>query len=80
MKEQLGLDEKTSEKEKSTSVKITYSITKLSFETSGLNAEENTAIFQTAFGLKLVGIMIMLTFCLLLFWALGQPKWLLELF
>ncbi len=66
--------------EKSISVKITYSITRMSFETSGLNAEDTMKIFQKAFGTKLVGIMLSLTLCLLLFWVLGQPKWLLELF
>lgn len=76
MKQELEVDEK----DKNTSVKITYSMTRMSFETSGLNAEDTMEIFQKAFGRKLVGVMLVLALCLLLFWFLGQPKWLLELF
>jgi hypothetical protein len=76
MKQELEVDEK----DKNTSVKITYSFPRVSFETSGLNAEDTIAIFQKAFGIKLVGIMLVLALCLLLIWVLGQPKWLLDYF
>jgi LPS O-antigen subunit length determinant protein (WzzB/FepE family) len=73
------MEGKTETPEK-TSVKVSYSITKLSLETTGLSVEDNEKIFRVAFGAKyLIAIMILLFLCLAAFGIIGQPKWLLEL-
>ena len=73
------MEGKTETPEK-TSVKVSYSITKLSLETTGLSVEENEKIFRVAFKPKyLIIIMLLLLLCLVAFWIISQHKWLLEL-
>lgn len=73
------MEGKTETPEK-TSVKISYSITKMSLETTGLSVEDNEKIFRVAFRPKyLIAIMLLLLLCLVAFGIIGQPEWLLEL-